>query len=421
MSESVGAERRRVKLPTPIVLALIFLVAINLRPALTSVGPLLPQIGSDLSLDEGVLGFLGTIPLLAFALISPLVHHPARRFGMERTVLASLVLLAVGIVIRSYGGSAGLWVGASIVGCAIAIGNVLTPTIVKRDYPARGALAMGIYSASVNIAASSAAALAVPVASTSGWRFSLAFWAIPAIVVAFLWFPRARSSAPAQRFTSITLDNSSASSAAGQSAQVGDKPATEVPLWKQPTAWLVTAFMGLQSTTFYVLATWLPTFLITEGSTPAQAGMNLFVYQIVGVGGGLLIPALMRRPHSQTVAAITASIPMIVTICGLLIAPSLSILWAIIGGFGSGSSFVVALSLINFRSHTPQDTTKLSGMAQSYGYLFAAIGPVAAGFLAERTGAWTASITLLGILACVQLLVGILVGPNRSMQQTQPA
>ncbi|MDT0158770.1 MFS transporter [Microbacterium sp. ARD32] len=175
----------------PVLVALIFLVPLNLRPALTSVGPLLPQIGEDLRVNEGMQGLLGALPLLAFALVSPLVQHPARRFGMERCLLAALVVLAAGVLIRSYTGSVGLWAGTMIVGCAIAVGNVLVPTIVKRDCAGHVSLATGVYSACITIAASVASAVAVPLANSAGWRGSLAFWAIPALVVAVLWIPRA--------------------------------------------------------------------------------------------------------------------------------------------------------------------------------------------------------------------------------------
>lgn len=379
----------------PVLVALVFLVALNLRPALTSVGPLLPRIGEDLGLNEGMLGLLGTLPLLAFALISPLVQHPARRFGMERSLLAALLLLAAGTVIRSYTGNAGLWAGTMIVGCAIAVGNVLVPTLVKRDYAGHVSLATGIYSACITVAASIASVVAVPLAGSAGWRGSLAVWAILALVVAVLWLPRARAGKPVE----------STSAAA-------DHPVVSV--WQQPTAWLVTAFMGLQSTTFYVMITWLPTIERSTGVSAEQAGVHLFLYQLVGVVGGLAIPRLMRRPDNQIAAAVTASGPMAIGVVGLLSAPALSVVWVVIAGLGSGASLVVALSLISLRGRSHQETTQLSGMAQSLGYLFAAIGPVAAGFIAEHSGNWRASLAMIGVLAIVQIIIAVSVGRDRS-------
>lgn len=190
-----------------------------------------------------------------------------------------------------------------------------------------------------------------------------------------------------------------------------EHPATSV--WKQRTAWLVTAFMGLQSTTFYVMVTWLPTIETSTGVPAEQAGIHLFLYQLVGVAAGLAIPRLMRRPHNQTAATVTASIPMVIGVAGLLFAPVLSVVWVVIAGLGTGASLVVALSLISLRGRSHHETTQLSGMAQSLGYLLAAIGPLAAGYMAERTGSWHASLTLIGVLAIVQIFVAIPAGRDQ--------
>ncbi len=374
-----------------ILAALIFLVAFNLRPALTSVGPLLPQIGADLDLNEGMLGLLGALPLLAFAAVSPLVHFPARRFGLERTLLVALFLLAAGIAVRSFAGTAGLWIGTIIIGSAIAVGNVVVPTIVKRDYPRHVSLATGIYSACIAVTASTASAIAVPVSHNFGWTGALAVWAVPALFVAFLWIPRARTDV--QLAATITPDDERQRS-----------------VWTQGMAWLVAAFMGLQSLTFYFMITWLPTIETSHGVPPAQAGFHLFLYQIVGIVAGLAIPRLMRRPDSQVAAAVTVTVPTLVGVAGFLLLPGLGIVWAIIIGLGSGASLVVALSLMSMRGRTQHETTQISGMAQSVGYLLAAGGPFVAGVLAETTGDWQAPLIMLGVFGTLQLVVAIFVG-----------
>ena len=384
----------RVRTSAPLVVALVFLVALNLRPALTSVGPLLPQIGSEAGLSEGAQGLLGALPLLAFAVVSPLVRHPARLFGVERTLLAALVVLAIGTALRSVLGDAGLWIGTAVAGSAIAIGNVLVPTIVKRDYRDHVSMATGVYSACITVGASISSAVAVPLSHAVGWRGTLAFWAIPVLVVIVLWLPRAWTGKPV-----------------AEPAAAGSQPA--VSLWRQPDAWLVTAFMGLQSTTFYVMVTWLPTVEMASGVPAAQAGVHLFVYQVVGVASGLAIPRLMRRGDSQVAAAVTASVPMVAGVVGLLLLPSWSVVWAVVAGLGTGASLVVALTLISLRGQGQQGTTQLSGMAQSLGYLLAALGPVLAGLLAERTGSWTASLVLVGVLAVAQVVVAVAAGRVR--------
>lgn len=377
--------------------ALVFLVALNLRPALTSVGPLLPQIGPATGLGEGGQGLLGAVPLLAFGLASPLVHRLSRRLGAEQAVLLALVVLAAGTLVRSYAGSAGLWIGTVVVGAAIAVGNVLVPAIIKRDYATRVTFAIGVYSAFIALPAAAASAIAVPIANATDWRGALAFWAIPALVVAALWLPRVRGAREAGRAVPAPL---------------ASVPSPTVSVWRQPTAWLVTAFMALQSTTFYVMVTWLPTIEAASGISEAQAGIHLFVYLLVGVPAGLVIPALMRREH-QIVAAVTASVPMVVGIAGLLLAPGLGLLWAVIAGAGTGASLVVALGLIGLRGRSHDETTQLSGMAQSLGYLLAAAGPVAVGTLAERSGSWDGPLVLVLAVAGLQVLVAVVAGRDR--------
>lgn len=377
-----------------VLAALVFLVALNLRPSLTTVGPLLPQIGQAEGLSESVQGLLGSIPLLAFAAVSPLVHHVAQRLGTERAILVALTLLAAGATIRSYAGPVGLWAGTVVVGCAIAIGNVLVPAIVKRDYSAHVSRATGIYSACITIAASIGSAVAVPLSASFGWEHALAFWAIPALVVALLWLPRVLGSA---------------SGTVSPVAAV----APRASVWRQPTAWFLTAFMGLQSTTFYVMVTWLPSVEIAGGVSEQGAGWHLFLYQLVGIASALAIPRLMQRPDSQIAAAATASAPMLIAVLGLLVAPAWSLLWAIIAGLGSGASLVVALSLIGLRGRTARETTQLSGMVQSLGYLLAAVGPVTAGALAEATGGWRAPLTVLALLAALQVAVSVPAGRDR--------
>lgn len=378
----------------PLLAALVFLVAMNLRSSLTPVGALLPQISADHQLSEPMAGLLGALPLVTFAVVSPLVHHAASRLGPNRLLLAALLLLTVGILTRSYGASPGLWGGTVMIGCAIAVGNVLVPALIKRDYPRRIAGATALYSASMGIVAALAAGLAVPVSNSIGWHTSLAIWALPAFVVAMLWLPRARRST-------------------AELQQISAPAAPPMSVWRQPVAWLVTAFMGLQSTVFFILLTWLPTIGTEAGFSAERAGLHLFSLQLAGIAAGLTIPRLMRRPDSQVGAALTASVPILVGALGLLLAPGLSLLWAIIAGAGTGSSLVVALSLISMRGRTQAETTQLSGMAQSMGYLFAAVGPVLAGTLAEGTGGWAATLLLVAGLALVQSLVAIVAGRDR--------
>jgi CP family cyanate transporter-like MFS transporter len=379
-------------LPAASAAATVFLVALCLRPAITAVGPLLPQISADAGLGEAAQGLLGALPLLAFAFVSPQVHRLSGRFGMERAVLLALLVLAAGSVARSYTGTAGLWAGTAVIGCAIAVGNVLVPAIVKRDFAANVSRATGFCTAFITLAASTASAVAVPVADAVDWRLSLALWAIPTLVVAVVWAPRAK----AEPIADVSV------------------PGAGAPVWRRPRAWLITAFMGLQSTCFYVLVTWLPTIEISHGVSERTAGLHLFLFQGMGILGGLAVPLLLRDPATRALGAIAASLPVVVAMGGLLAAPGLAVLWAAIAGLGQGASLVAALTLISLGGRTASETTRLSGMAQSLGYLLAAAGPVAAGVLAERTGAWEATLVMIIGLGVLQTAAGATAGRKGS-------
>ncbi|MFT4245730.1 MAG: MFS transporter [Micrococcaceae bacterium] len=211
-----------------VITALVYLVALNLRPALTSVGPILPELGRDLNLSESLQGMLGALPLLAFAAISPIVHRFSSRLGIERTIFISLLILAAGTLLRSYAGISGLWLGTFIIGNAIAVGNVLVPTLVRRDYTEHISLSTSIYTACISLAASTASALSAPIAHAANWKTALAIWAIPALVVAALWIVR-------------TIPKPELETAPIAAENVEDEN-----IWTNRTAWVLTIMMAIK-------------------------------------------------------------------------------------------------------------------------------------------------------------------------------
>jgi CP family cyanate transporter-like MFS transporter len=374
-----------------LVTATVFLVALSLRPALTAVGPVLPRIGVDEHLGEGALGLLGTLPLLAFAAASPVIHRVSRRHGMERAVFVSLLILAVSSVVRSYTGQAGLWIGTIVIGASIAVGNVLVPVIIKRDYAGHVSRATGVYTAFITAGAALASIVAVPIADAADWRLALAVWGGLAVLIAAVWLPRTLSPAPLP-------------------PPITEHDTALVSVWRQSMAWLVTGFMGLQSTSFYLLVTWLPSIEISTGISERTTGVHLFLFQGFGLVGGLSIPRLMKHPTNQRAGTITASVPILIALLGLLLAPELAVAWAIVAGLGQGAALVAALTLISIRGRSHHETTQLSGMAQAVGYLLAATGPVLAGYLAEHTGNWDTTLIVFAGLSVVQIVIGIAAG-----------
>ncbi|PJM73862.1 MFS transporter [Bifidobacterium primatium] len=403
---------------TPALLAaLIFLVALNLRPAIAAVGPVLTRIGEDLGWGESVLGVLGAMPLWAFAAVSPLVRFVTARLGADRTILAALLVLAAGDAVRSFGGPAGVWLGTVAVGAGIAAGNVLVPVIAKRDYAGHVSMATGVYSACITTGSAIAGLTAAPLADMlGGWRPALALWAVPPLVVAALWSIRVMrgtmSSDDAQESDDIPVSIDSSAGAAAVEAAVDS-----TPLWRRSMTWWVTLFMGLQSAAFYTMSNWLPSVVTAAGFSDATAGVHLFVFQSLGILSGLMIPALMQVRGNQVCAAMVSSLPMVVAGLGWMLAPGLSLLWSVIGGMGQGAALVVALTLISLRGRTSAETVALSGMAQSIGYLLASVGPLAFGTMAELSGGWTMPLVLFTAFAAAQCVVAMLAGRDTARRR----
>lgn len=400
----VETRSTRRALSAGLLIAGILLVAANLRPVLTSVGPLLDQIGAETGLGATALGVLAAVPLLAFGAVSPLAHGLSEKFGVERTVFGALVLLVIGTLLRPVPGTiANLWIGTFLLGAAIAVCNVMLPALLKRDFPERMASLTGAYSAVLGGCASLGAGLSVPLSlvpfggEPAGWRFALVAYVVLAVPAVLLWLPRLRRS--------------------NTSAERARVAATVPPLvrgsvWKSGLAWQVTLYMGLQSMIFYVLTTWLPTLERFHGRSDLASGWDLMMFQLIGVVSSLLTP-LALRGATQRKAASLAPLLVLAGVLGIMLLPQIMLFWVLVAGFGCGSSLVTALALFGLRTSTHREASALSGMAQSIGYLLAAAGPPIFGGLFAATGAWAPSLTLLCVIALMQAATGLLVGRNR--------
>ena len=381
----------------------ILLLAANLRPALTAVAPLIAEIRTGTGVSNGVAGLLTTLPLLAFGVLSPVAPRLARRFGMERTLLASLLVLAAGILLRSAGWVAALFLGTVILGAAIAVGNVLLPGLVKREFPGRAGLMTSVYSTALAISATLAAGVSVPIAHQTGigWRASLALWALPALVAAVGWLPQLRR-----------RDRPADASAQTYHGVEG--------LWRSSLAWQVTLFMGLQSLAYYVTLTWLPEMLREEGMSSARAGWMLALAQAVGIVSMFFAPVIAGRwPSQRGVVAAAVAMSGAGTL-GLLVAGSAaSTLWVVLLGLGQGACFSLALTFFALRTPDSRHAAALSGMAQSLGYLLAAGGPSLFGVLRDATHAWKVPLALLLAVTVCLLISGL--GAARDAHVGAPA
>jgi MFS transporter, CP family, cyanate transporter len=368
----------------------LLVAAANLRASLTGVGPLLDRVQTDLGLAPAVLGLLNTLPLLAFAALSPMVPRLAARWGDERLLGGALVVLTLGIAVRSVPSAVCLFAGTVLIGAGIAVGNVLLPSLIKRDFPTKVGLLTSAYATVMGGVAAVASGVAVPISEVApgGWNTALGWWALTALVAVLLWLPQMRT-APA--------------------ASQGARGHRRLP-WGSGLAWAVTAFMGLQSLGFYVVVTWLPQVFQDNGVSAASAGWLLFLFQAVAVLTSLAVPGALRWARDQRALATICSAILLIGYLGLLVAPDLALLWSVVLGLGGGACLVLALAFLGMRAQDGAGAGALSAMAQSIGYLLAAVGPVVFGLLRTVTSGWQAPLTLMCVAAAGQTLVALVAG-----------
>ncbi|MFD5019128.1 CynX/NimT family MFS transporter [Paenibacillus sp. NPDC058367] len=376
----------------------IVLVAFNLRPAITSVGPLVGIIQEDVGLAHWSAGLLMSIPLISFAVMSSLVPRIAARLSNEKTLLLGLVILLVGICIRSISMTLFIFVGTLLIGVGIAIGNVLLPVVVKEKFPQKFGLMTSIYSTSMGLFASLASGISIPLAHglKLGWDGALIVWGIPTIIAIVVWVLLIRLN-PAK-------DN------AVKSVRISAKQ-----IWRSPLAWKIALFMGFQSSLFYITMSWLPEILYNYGISRGTAGWLLSFTQIVGVPVSFLVPILAGRLRSQVWIAFALGMCSIVGYGGLWMGSSypIMILSIILIGIALGGNFPLALSYIGIRARNGNQAAELSGMAQSTGYMLAAIGPILIGYLYDMTQVWTIPLITLIVISGVVTTFGMLSGRDK--------
>jgi len=395
---------RQALLPTALVVAGLLLIAANLRAGITTIGPVLTELQRDLGLSSLAASILISLPLLAFAVISPVTPALARRLGLEQSLALGLAALVVGLVTRSLPAQATLWVGTALVGVAIAVLNVALPALVKRDFPTRIGQITGAYSAVQSIFAAIAAGVAIPVAHATdlGWRLPLAMWAGVALLAFGVMAPQLRrhTVVPARQ-DDLRIDSHSFENRPWRSP------------WRTALGWQVTAFMGIQSIGYYIFITWLPSIERAAGTSETAAGMHQFLLNGCAIIGSISCSALLPRLRDQR--ALAAGVPVLTVTAGvgLLLAPAWGALWAAMIGVAGGVTIVLSLSFFGLRTRHHSQASDLSGMAQCVGYLFAAAGPVAIGALHDATGSWTPALVVSIALQVVLIGFGYLAGRDR--------
>lgn len=360
----------------------ILLIAANLRAPVTAVGPLVELLQQHFALSAGTAGLMLALPLLCFALVSPLAARVARGAGLERSLLLALLLIALGIVLRSTGSMVALLAGTCLIGCGIAGGNVLLPSLLKRDFPDQLTRMTAIYALTMGGASALGSVCAVPLAAALGWSGALAAFIVLPLVALLVWLPQLRRhSRPTATVASVT------------------------PLWRHPLAWQVTLFLGSNSLVYYVVTAWLPAILAAHGHDAAHAGNLHGLMQLASALPGLLLIPLGPRIRDHRPVAAGMSALTVLSVTGLIIWPQAAIVWVALFGFGTGAVLILGLSFVGTRVTTAPQAAALSAMAQSVGYLLAAAGPIVMGWLHDASGSWT---LVLGLCAAGAALMGML-------------
>jgi MFS transporter, CP family, cyanate transporter len=398
----------------------IMVLALNLRAAITSLPPVFPDLAARLHLSPAEVTVLATIPVLCFGLFSGVAAPLSRRFGEERVLLGALTLLAAGLALRGALPGGMLYPGTVLGMAAIALMNVLLPSLIKRRQPRRAGLLIGVYLLCLAVGSVFGSLLAVPLyrgTAHAGWlggpvRFTLWLWAVPAVIAVAVWLPQARYRTlpgaaggvvrtPVVRTPVVRTP-------------VVRTPVVRTQVARHPLAWQVTAFMGLQSLAYYATLSWLPTLFQDRGMSAARAG-DLSALMNFGVAvTALLIPVIAHRMASQRVLAVPTVTATAAGIAGALYAPlGGAWAWVLLLGLSQGAALSLAIFFTVARAPDPVTAASLSALAQGGGYLLATTGPLAVGLLHAATGGWDVPIALLLVLCVAELAAGWLAGRDR--------
>lgn len=378
----------------------IIAAAFNLRAAITGLPPVFPELSATAGYSTATESVLAAVPVLSFAAFSGLAPALARRLGEERVIGLALGLLAVGLGMRAALPVALLFPGTIVASCAIAMMNVLMPSLIKRRRPDLAGLLVGMYMTALTIGAVLGSAIAVPLFSAAGGstaavRVTLGIWALPALLAALVWLPQLRFRTP---------------------PPAGEGRRGVLAMARYPLAWQVTAFMGLQSLGYYATLSWFPSMLRDHGIGPAAAGNLLALMNVGNALTGLLVPVLAQRARDQRPLAAVAVVLIMVGLAGSAFGPNATaVIFVCVLGLGQGSAFSLAVFLFTARAADGHTAAALSGFAQGLGYLIASAGPLLLGLLHNATGGWTIPAWVLIAVAAGQLVAGQLASRARQI------
>ncbi|KXO09521.1 Transport protein [Moritella sp. JT01] len=396
---------RKIVHPALVIIG-ILLIASNLRGPITGIGPILEFISTDLALSATQAGMLTTLPLLAFAIFSPISSGLARKIGLEPSLMLALLAITSGIIIRSAGSTLTLYLGTCVIGIGIAIGNVLLPSLLKRDFPNKVPTLTAIYVLVMGVGASISSSTTIPMLNLAdtlnvtvvpNWAFALAGTIILPVVTMLIWLPQMSSHT---------------------------RPAIDTPeidshsyLWRSAAAWQVSGFLALNSFIMYAFIAWLPSILVDSGYSEHQAGYIHGLLQLSTAAPAIVLIPLMAKLKDKRLLSLIMTVLAFIGIIGLLMMPQHAIIWVMMFGFSCGGGFILGLSFVGLRTHDAHQAAALSGMAQCIGYLFAATGPIIFGSLHEMTGSWEMPLMITAGISIIWASLAIQAGKSEIITQ----
>ncbi|MCV7177917.1 CynX/NimT family MFS transporter [Mycolicibacterium sphagni] len=377
-----------------VLIVAVVLTALNLRPAVTSVGPVLGDMQRALGASAIWAGVLTTLPGLCFAGAGLAAAKLSRRFGLGRSITFALITLIVGLLVRVLDGPYVVIGGTLVATAGIAVINVLIPVVIKQSFPAQLGVMTGIYTAALQGGGALGSAVTPPLENVfGGWRPALVSWTVLAAVALLAWLFAARGVDGRANDSTGSVEHRS--------------------LLRNPLAWIITLFFGTQSMLAYIMMGWLPEVFIDHGVSKTSAGLLVGLLSVIAVPVSLVLAPMAARSTHQSGWIAALGVTGFAGVVGLLVAPDASpLLWSVLVGFGM-SVFSLAVTVIALRARTAEDTVQLSAMAQGFGYLLAGIGPFLFGTLHDVTGGWTAPFIMVLAVYVVQIALGVFAGRNR--------
>ncbi len=374
----------------------ILLIGASLRAPITSVGIALPSIKDTLNLSNTSVSLITIIPLLSFAVISLFAAKISHKFGLERTVFGALILICVGIALRAITGVSWLYVGTILIGVGIAFGNVLTPGIIKMNFPLRIGIMTGYYTVVMNIFGSVSSYVTAPLVKHFNYNIAISLIGIVTFIGIITW---------SFQLNKHDTVNSS-------------QTTTNINVWKSPLSWQITLLMGGQSMIFYSLINWLPEFLLSHGTPINEAGIYLSILQLAIIPLTFVTPIFAEKMKNQVLITFVTGLLFVLGILMLMLQPNWVFLGIILIGVASGLAFGLVNTFFGLRTENGLTAAKLSGMSQSVGYLFAAIGPLLFGILHDATNSWNMSFGILLVTSIIIMIIGSRAGRNITIEQT---